>query len=233
MRRRRIRNNNTPNQNLDSFLDILTNTVGVLMFIGLFVSLLAVEAGTVIRTPLKSNTNKIVQFFEIRNKELFYLSDDKIDEEIAEMLMTLPNCKPPDIPEEIEPYLYDFYLKRTAEYRECQRVRKERTANFSYNNGYYQISFIEGQALQYEPVENAKGENKEQLKQENSQFKIILNKLDPDIYYIAFVVRPDSFSTFRTARQEAWNQGFDVGWEPLSQDSSLIFGSGGRSVGVQ
>ena len=43
MSRRRIRENNAPSQNLDSFLDILTNTVGLLMFIGLFISLLAVE----------------------------------------------------------------------------------------------------------------------------------------------------------------------------------------------
>lgn len=64
MRNRRARKISNPSQNLDSFLDILTNTVGVLMFIGLFVSLLAVEAGTIIRTPLRSETNKIPNFLK-------------------------------------------------------------------------------------------------------------------------------------------------------------------------
>ena len=75
MRTRRRRHNSKPDQNLDSFLDILTNTVGVLMFIGLFISLLAVETGTVIRTPLQSQTRKIGKFFEVRNNQVFYLSD--------------------------------------------------------------------------------------------------------------------------------------------------------------
>ena len=47
------------------------------------------------------------------------------------------------------------------------------------------------------------------------------------------MVSPDSFDAFRVARQKAWSLGFEVGWEPISQDRILVFGSGGRSIGVQ
>jgi hypothetical protein len=233
MSRKRIRNHHAPSQNLDSFLDILTNTVGVLMFIGLFVSLLAVEAGTIIRTPLQSNTHKIGQFFEIRNNELFYLSDPQVEREIDRLLVNLPTCYRPNIPENIESYLDNFYLEETTKYQECQQRKYAKVQNFSYDTGHYIISFLNAKAVQYQPIDEAKGENKKDLKQSNSQFKTILNNLDPDLNYIAFIVRPDSFSTFRSARQQAWNEGFDVGWEPLSQNSPLVFGSGGRSIGVQ
>jgi len=67
----------------------------------------------------------------------------------------------------------------------------------------------------------------------NSSFINTLKQLNPDVNYIAFIVRPDSFETFRVAREKAWSIGYEVGWEPFAQDKILVFGSGGRSVGVQ
>ena len=49
MRRRSIKSI-VPSQNLDSFLDVLTNTVGVLMLVGLFISLVAVDSATIVPT---------------------------------------------------------------------------------------------------------------------------------------------------------------------------------------
>lgn len=233
MRRRRVRKDNRPGQNLDSFLDILTNTVGVLMFIGLFVSLLAVEAGTIIRTPLKSNTNKIGHFFEVRNEEVFYLSDPQIDAKIERLFSSLPVCSRPNFSESVPSYLYDLYLQEGAKYQQCQAERYEQLKNFRVDTGYYLVSFINGEGLQYEPIPNADGDDKKDLRQADSQFKNTLQNLDSDVHYVAFIVRPDSFSTFRRAREIAWNQGFDVGWEPFDQSSVLVFGSGGRQIGVQ
>ena len=64
MRTRRYRQLNSPSQNLDSFLDILTNTVGVLMFISLFITVVAVESSTIVTTPLVSNTEKKPRFLK-------------------------------------------------------------------------------------------------------------------------------------------------------------------------
>lgn len=233
MRTRRTRNNGIPSQNLDSFLDILTNTVGVLMFIGLFVSLLAVEVGTVIRTPLSTQTNKVGKFFELRNNQVFYVNDPKIEKEIQKAFSKLPRCYEPEIPENVSSYMYDFFLEQIRKYQRCLVGRNRQLNTFYINNGDYMVRFLENGSLKYEPVFGSKGENAQELKIENSKFNAVLNSLDPNYNFIAFIVRPDSFALFRTARSEALSQGFDVGWEPFKQDRVLVFGSGGRSVGVQ
>jgi hypothetical protein len=233
MRGRRIRKNNHPSQNLDSFLDILTNTVGVLMFIGLFVSLLAVEAGTIIRTPLRAETNKDGRFFEVRNNQVFYLSDPKLEREIDQVLSTLPNCKTPNIPENIPSYLYNFYTQEIERYDQCIKTRNIRLENFYYDNGNYLVSFTDQGSLKYDASSSSQGEDSKQLKKTNSNFINTLKNLNPEINYVAFIVRPDSFEAFRVAREKAWSLGFEVGWEPISQDRILVFGSGGRSIGVQ
>ncbi|BAQ64086.1 hypothetical protein [Geminocystis sp. NIES-3709] len=233
MRKRRIRTNNHPGQNLDSFLDILTNTVGVLMFVGLFVSLLAVEAGTVIRTPLRSETKKIGKFFEIRNNQVFLVSDPKLEQEIDTILATLPNCRTPDIPKNIPSYLYNFYIQEIDKYEQCNKSRNIKLKNFYYDNNNYSITFTDNGSLMYESKPSSLGENTKELKDKTSNFSEILTQLNPNVNYLAFIVRPDSFEAFRVAREKAWSLGYEVGWEPISQDRVLVFGSGGRSIGVQ
>ena len=51
-------------QNLDSFLDVMTNTVGVLVFICLFVYLVAAQATKTIRTPIVSQSDKTPRFLK-------------------------------------------------------------------------------------------------------------------------------------------------------------------------
>lgn len=233
MRNRRTRKQNRPSQNLDSFLDILTNTVGVLMFIGLFVSLLAVEAGTVIRTPLRSETNKIPNFFEVRNNQVFYVSDPNIEGEINEVIATLPRCNNPNIPNNIPDYLYSFYLKQIQEYQACVNSRDRKLKNFYYSNENYQVTISDYGSIIYKPIPSSVGENSKELMNQTSNYISILKQLDPQVNYIAFLVRPDSFEAFRMARQKARSLGYEVGWIPFGEDRVISFGSGGRSVGVQ
>jgi hypothetical protein len=233
MRARRIRKNNHPGQNLDSFLDIMTNTIGVLMFVSIFVSLLTAEAGTVIRTPLRSETSKVGKFFEIRNNQVFYLSDSKLQTEIDKIVATLPTCKSPEVPKNIPSYLYSFYIQEVEQYEQCIKTRNIKLENFYYNNGNYLVSFTDQGSLKYDASSSSQGEDSKQLKNTNSNFINTLKNLNPEINYVAFIVRPDSFEAFRVAREKAWSLGFDVGWEPISQDRVFVFGSGGRSIGIQ
>lgn len=233
MRNRRTRKQNRPSQNLDSFLDILTNTVGVLMFIGLFVSLLAVEAGTVIRTPLRSETNKIPNFFEVRNNQIFYVSDPQIETEINQVIADLPECAEPNIPTNIPEYLYNFYLTEIQEYEACINKRERLIKNFFYSNKDYQVTMGDRGSIIYQPIASSQGENSKELIKEKSKYISTLKQLNPQVHYIAFLVRPDSFEAFRIARQKAKNLGYEVGWIPLEDDRIISFGSSGRSVGVQ
>ncbi|MGY6528324.1 MAG: hypothetical protein ACXITR_00190 [Cyanobacterium sp.] len=232
-RQRAIRKKNHPGQNLDSFLDILTNTVGVLMFIGLFVSLLTVEAERIITTPLRAETNKEGVFFELRNNQLFYISDPVIETQIEQIYSSLPTCTVPEVPRSRSQFAYQTYLNEINLYNNCTRNITRRLQNFSIDNGQYRVNFTADGSLRYEPILNAQGEDNQQLRAENSQFAQILQTLNPNEQYVAFIVRPDSFSTFRAAREKAVNNGFQVGWEPFAQNNILVFGSGGRSVGVQ
>ena len=88
-------------------------------------------------------------------------------------------------------------------------------------------------SLLYEPIPNQEGENKDQIVTKESVFNQVLAKLNPKEDYVAFIVRPDSFSAFRAARQQAWDKGFEAGWEPHKKELPITFGSGGRSIGVQ
>ncbi|MEO0849546.1 MAG: hypothetical protein AAFY50_24465, partial [Cyanobacteria bacterium J06648_1] len=78
MRSRARRRNNSNSQNLDSFLDILTNTVGVLMFISLFATLIATgsspKTNITIQTPLSSPTEKESLWFEIQGNKVSHLN---------------------------------------------------------------------------------------------------------------------------------------------------------------
>ncbi|HIK37799.1 MAG: hypothetical protein NZ901_12650 [Geminocystis sp.] len=226
MRDRKSRKIEKPSQNLDSFLDILTNTVGVLMFIGLFVSLLAVESGRTIRTPLRKETSKTPKFFELRNNQVFLISAPEIEEKIDELIASLPSCEMPEIGRDTPEYMYEYYLRKAQEYQLCMNSRLERIKNFYVDNGKYIVTIGENGGIVFQPRKDVSGETIE-------EFVNFLKQLNPRENYIAFIVRPDSFRVFRKARQTAWNLGFDVGWEPLEYDSVLVFGSGGREVGVQ
>ncbi|CCQ61967.1 hypothetical protein [Crocosphaera watsonii] len=98
MRTRRYRQLNSPSQNLDSFLDILTNTVGVLMFISLFITVVAVESSTIVTTPLVSNTEKKPRFFEVRNNKIYYIDDEEVDRQIAILTKIYQNVLSPKYP---------------------------------------------------------------------------------------------------------------------------------------
>jgi hypothetical protein len=234
MRNRQRRRISPPDQNLDSFLDILTNTVGTLMFISLFVTLIASEADSIIKTPLVSKTEKTPRFFEVRNNKITYVDDEKVGKDMDNVIGNLPNCNPPD--SDLN-YGVDSteYLVGLSNYKSCINSRASRLVNFQTQTDYYNVTMVNASSfsLRYDPIPTKLGETKDELAQTESQFNEVLAKLDPKKDYLAFIVRPDSFSGFRAAREQAWAKGFNVGWEPHKSELPIQFGSGGRAINVQ
>ena len=232
MRTRRRRKNSKPDQNLDSFLDILTNTVGVLMFISLFVSLIAVEADSIVKTPLASETKKTARFFEIRENKVTYLNTAKVGEAMDTVVGNLPSCNKPDF--DLDSASAE-YLSGMKFYKSCVENRANRLINFRTQTEFYNITMVDARTftMSYEPIPNKPGENAEEIVLNDSKFNQALAELDPQQDYLAFIVRPDSFASFRAAREQAWGQGFQVGWEPHKTEEPIVFGSGGRAIGVQ
>ena len=200
MRTRRRRTPKTPDQNLDSFLDILTNTVGVLMFVSLFVSLIAVEADSIVKTPLASETEKTPRFFEIKENKVTFVDDAKVGEDIEQVIGNLPNCNRPD---------YDFdtdsrlYLRSLNSYRNCIASRGRRLTNFRTETEYYIVTMVNPAtfSFRYDPIPSKTGEDEARFALPESEFNQVLRELDPQEDYLAFIVRPDSFKSFRAARQ--------------------------------
>jgi hypothetical protein len=238
MRKRVTRKSKHINQNLDSFLDTLTNTVGVLMFVSLFISLLALQAGkerATILTPLVSQTDKKPRFFELSENKITYIDDESIDRQIEEFLGE-SSCQKPQEPENMQDLSrYNDYTLAIREYQLCLTNQAQGLQTFRPKNSYYQASLIDAKAFawEYTPLNNEQGENVNTLKQKNSEFSKVLTQLDPNKDYLAFLVRPNSFEAFRVARDRAWKQGFKVGWEPQNPNEPITFGSGGRNVGIQ
>ena len=232
MRNRRRRHNSKPGQNLDSFLDILTNTVGVLMFISLFVTLIAVEADSIVKTPLASETKKTARFFEIRENKVAYLNTKQVGEAMDTVVGNLPSCNKPDF--DLDRNSAD-YLSGMQFYKSCVQNRANRLINFRTQTEFYNVKMVDARTftMSYEPIPNKPGENAEEILLTDSQFNQVLAELDPQQDYLAFIVRPDSFSSFRAAREQAWGNGFQVGWEPHKTEDPIVFGSGGRAIGVQ
>ncbi|OKH23202.1 hypothetical protein NIES593_10160 [Hydrococcus rivularis NIES-593] len=236
MNRRRHLKPAHPTQNLDSFLDILTNTVGVLMFISLFISLISIQASTTIRTPLVSKSEKKAHYFEVRGNRVTYLDDAAIDRQLTILVSSLPRCDRPDIPQNLDSDLYQYYLSDIEEYEVCTNRVFERLKGFQAQTKNYNVRLVGVDAIMYEPTGENSGETIKEIAKSDSEFRTVLRKLNPQTDYLAFIVRPDSFSAFRAARQQAWEKGFEIGWEPQSVEKPIVFnisGSGGRAVGVQ
>ncbi|MEB3148717.1 MAG: hypothetical protein VKL60_06800 [Sphaerospermopsis sp.] len=231
MRRKRYFTSQHPQQNLDSFLDILTNTVGVLMFISLFITLVAVQSSTIVRTPLAKETDKQVNFFEISGNRVIYLDNKSVSQQIQEFMGNLQICTEPSY---ISGML-DSYIDEIRNYQICVQNKVQELKQFRAKTQNYEIELVDLKSLswRYNPKSSNDGESGIELNRSNSEYRNILSKLETDQDYVAFLVRPDSFATFRQAREIAWKAGFDVGWEPQTPENPIVFGSGGRTVGVQ
>jgi hypothetical protein len=250
MRNRKSRRINPPDQNLDSFLDVLTNTVGALMFIILFMGLITAEAvsssnransssseagsSSIITTPLVSKTEKNPRFFEIRNNKITYIDDEKVGKDMETVIGNLPTCNKPDVDLNSE-INSGQYLAALENYQACISNRASRLVDFQTQTDYYNVIMVNASTFsyRYDPIQSKPGETEAEFSLPESQFNQTLAKLDPKKDYLAFIVRPDSFASFRTAREQAWAQGFNVGWEPHKPELSIQFGSGGEAIDVQ
>ena len=230
MRSRTRRRNRGVSQNLDSFLDILTNTVGVLMFISLFATLIATgsspKTNVTIQTPLSSSTDKDSLWFEIQANKVSYLNLRDVRKKEIELSGNLPNCNK---------------AGGQANYQSCLLSVLGRQSNFSVDTDNYRVRTVnQGVSLEFQPKSPEIGEATTQLTKADSDYRKVLAQFNPSKDYIIFIVRPDSFEAFRTARKQAWDAGYDVGWEPQPQEEPIkirtITGSelpGGISPGIQ
>lgn len=213
--RRRRRQAGPGADNLDSFLDVMTNTVGVLIFVLLFVALAAADARVLVRTPLFAGTPKTAVVFVAAGDRVSHLPLAEGDDAVAGLMSDLPR-----------PTIWNL------------AAITERIYAFRASLGEYEVDLV-GSLLsgslgtRYTAVSPEVGERRTALRDPGSGYRRRLAEIDPDTEFAVFLVRPDGFAAFREARRLAGAAGLETGWEPVDAGEDIVFSSRGRALGVQ
>lgn len=192
---------------LDSFLDIMTCMLGVLMLIILLTSIDASQIKILIPTPFAHATEKKPIYLECRNGSLFLVPLVELREKAEAELKRIVDEAQGDS------------LQMLAALSDA-RVRDE---GYEVDLRYALVGQV---ALT--PLPDAKGYVIQSAAQETAStwFGRILTGLDKQKEMLAFFVRDDSFDVFKRARALAWAHKVEVSYELLSASDPIRLGLG-------
>jgi len=198
--------------NLDSFLDIMTCLVGVLVLILILTSLDAGQIKVLIMTPMDRETTKQQVYIECRSNELFYIDLPGLRQKVRTALDT-------EAPKYIEQYsdrmvgLMNAYQKLDVQDDNYKVIL---TYSMLDQMGLQLKSGVSGYTIQ------AFGSEKP-----TDWYGKILTSIDAEKQLLSFKVRDDSYRMFKLARALAWHAKVDVMYELLDVNDPLRFPLGG------
>ena len=193
--------------NLDSLVDIVSNNVGILVILAVFMGMFSVIKKSE-QTPQKEQQYENIEKIKIpwshasqKNNLLFLLRDDRI-----------------------------LYLDRALVYQNLKKyLSSKETLPKQIRLNQYSIKLTTGSGhahcLEFLPSPGA-GQWWHQLSEHEGLLQILMKKYPPEENYFYFWVDPKSFDLFREIRGALWNQQFEVGWKPVRKDSKLSYCSG-------
>ena len=198
--------------NLDSLVDIVSNNVGILVILAVFMamfSLLGKNEQVTSKTKPTENIEKLkIPWSHVSQKNilLIFLRSNRL-----------------------------LYLDRTLVY---QRLKKYLSGSEPLpkhvNLDQFSIELTVGSGhahcLKFLPSPGA-GQWWHQFSQRNGVMKKLMKKYPPEQNYFFFWVDPDSFDLFREIRKTLWEQRFEVGWKPVREESALRYCSGDAQSG--
>ena len=164
--------------NLDSLVDVITNTNGMLLMLAIFTALLALGKTYDAGFPLARVSDKDGVFFECVGNQVVHIGDGQ---------------------------------------------------RFS---GNYHITPI-GKSRMIALKSGHEAFSEGDFDRPGSPFWQVIDRIDPETEYAAFIVRPDSFEVYRAVREALQGRSIDAGWEPWHQTAPIMFGAGGRDVFLQ
>jgi len=203
MSRSRSASGNVQAGSLDSFLDIVTNSLGVLILVATLSVLgtqnLKISLGTPIMTDAEETL--AIHTFEVRDGRIVPVDSDFIAAEIVEFL--------------------------NAEEGDLQRLADRFNAG-NHTNGYHrfefrveQIGILTVPMVVFLPAGGDVGTPIADVEAEGTEFAKQLRSLDSKKDWLYFIVRSDSFESFRKVRQKLKERGFRVGWSPIDVTEEL------------
>lgn len=202
------RHDDAPVLSLDSFLDIVTNVVGVLILVAVVTVLgtgdIGVSAGATALAAPRPTADRAL--FHCAGGELFFVDEKgnakRLQSQIGDALREKGLTA-----EAVTEYLDNHDLGDAT-----HRVRAE--------------SGPGGLAWVYRVRPGVHGEDKGRVGQSTSAFQRRLDEL-PAGGFAYFVVDDDSFEVFRAAREVAAARGIAVGWSPQERGKGLRLGAMG------
>jgi len=203
---------------LDSFMDIVTNVIGALFFVLVYVALASGGARGKVTLPMIEPADTEAVFFECRADTVLFPDVDSLTDQVTNILGRA--------------------VAEAGEGKVDINDLQKELEEADIHNAYYKhecsvIHLLLGQLQSFAMVPDAKGEHGHEIQSQGSEFRKKLAKLDPAKHHVFFIVRTDSFNVFHSARRLAVDQGFRVGWGPISAEGNLTFGSGGEETKPQ
>ena len=197
--------------NLDSLVDIVSNNVGILVILAVFMGMFSLFKNSE-QAPQKNQISDNIEKIKIpwshasqKNNLLFLLRDDRI-----------------------------LYLDRALVY---QNLKKFLSANetlprqISLNQYSIKLTTGSGHAhcLEFLPSLGS-GQWWHQLSEHDGLLANLMEKYPPEENYFFFWVDPMSFELFREIRVSLWKQHFEVGWKPVRNESTLRYCTGNEQA---
>jgi hypothetical protein len=191
--------------------DMLTNTVGITLFILIFTVL--TTGGVVIakRLPMEQKTQAEPLHFVCVNNRLLPLDFEGLAKKFVEPLG--------------EPTYKDFgewvrkYNTRQIE-DEYFVVRGKGEVHYTEEDGRKRA--IPRLSVKFTP-RDGQGETIMDLQESNARFRQLLRAYTPKKYFVYFDVYPDSLDIFEAARKVAVESHFSTGWEPQGLGETIGF----------
>lgn len=210
MRRRRIRDSQFGEPSLVPMADLLSNTVGAVVFILIFTVLAAGGVVILKRLPLEHSTKAKPLNFYCVNGRIIPLDNSGLSKKLNEKW-----GRP-----------YSIFAVRSW-FNSFNNLEVE-DEYFIARGESKMISGTPDLSILFIPKEG-KGETKEELGREDSEFRKLLAEKNSEDYFVHFLVKPDSLDIFYKAREIASEKmKYGSGWSPVGQDDRLRFGSYGR-----
>jgi hypothetical protein len=197
---------------LDSFVDVLTCLVGVLVMMILLASIEASQTEVLVSTPMRHRTAKQPLFVECRNNQLYRVDLERMNRRFMEELERIElraNRKADrilDLLKETDVHVGPFILDMSHALIGQILLRPG--------------SDVGGMSLDEVNVDNIRSVG------QDASFQSLLDVHNPNEQMITFLVRDDSFRVFKKARGLAWLSGFEVSYEQFNNEEPLKFGLG-------
>ena len=198
--------------NLDSLVDIVSNNVGILVILAVFMAV-----------------------FSLMDKREEVLSEEQSDKQIEKLKIPWSHTSQKN---SLLVFLHDdrlLYLDRALVY---QRLKKYLSGKeplpTELSLDQYSIKLTVGgrhtHCIEFLPSPPV-GEWWHNFSRHGGLMQTLMKKYPPEQNYFFFWVDPDSFDLFREIRKTLWDQRFEVGWKPVRQESALRYCSGDAQSG--